>query len=132
MTFWSLGGQVANIEWGKTQAETVMVLRRVTQEVCNDLYDNGQLGLISRVEEFMAKHQALDEERSKQHKANTDRLNIIIGLLVAIAAYIAIVISVSHPFKSNLDPQKVFHSQNPVVAENQNAIIHENYHPEGK
>lgn len=62
----------------------------------------------------MTKHAALDEERARQHKSNTDRLNIIIGLLVAIAAYIAIIVSISHPFKSNLDPQKVFHSQNPV------------------
>ncbi len=128
----SLGGQVANIEWGKTQADTVMVLRRVTQQVCDDLYDNGQLGLISRVEEFMTKHSALDEERSKQHKANTDRLNIIIGLLIAIAAYIAIVVSVHGPFKTSLDPQKVFHSQTTVdVANQQNTQIHDNYHPEG-
>jgi hypothetical protein len=74
-------------------------------------------GLISRVEAFMTTHRALDEERQKQHKANTDRLNIIIGLLIAIAAYIAIVVSVSHPFKSNLDPQHVFHSENPVLAQ---------------
>ena len=110
---------MGQIEWGSTSAENVVILKRITQQVCEDLYDNGQLGLISRVEEFMAKHRALDEERGKQHKANTDRLNIIIALLIAIAAYIAIVISVHGPFKSTLDPAKVFHSQNPVVAENQ-------------
>lgn len=91
------------------------------QQVCDDLYDNGQLGLISRVETFMTTHNALDEERRQQHKANKDRLNIIIGLLVAIAAYIAIVVSVSHPFKSKMDPEKVFHSDNQTVAVNQSA-----------
>lgn len=86
------------------------------QQVCDDLYDNGQPGLISRVEDFMITHRALDEERSRQHKANTDRLNIIIGLLVAIAAYIAIVVSVSHPLKTELDPKKVFHSETKLMA----------------
>jgi len=91
------------------------------QQVCEDLYDNGQPGLISRVEDFMTTHNALDEERSKQHKANTDRLNIIIGLLIAIAAYIAIVVSVSHPFKSKLDPEHVFHAETYELAQTQSA-----------
>lgn len=98
-------------------------MRRLMQQVCEDLYDNGQPGLISRVEDFMTTHKALDEERSKQHKANTDRLNIIIGLLVAIAAYIAIVVSVSHPAKSKLDPKDVFHSEVPQVASAESAHI---------
>lgn len=88
------------------------------QQVCDDLYDNGQKGLISRVEEFMTQHEATDRERRRQHEANTTRLNIIIGLLMAIAAYIAIVVSISHPFKSRLDPSKVFHSENQEVAQN--------------
>lgn len=65
----------------------------------------------------MTAHNALDAERGRQHKANTDRLNIIIGLLIAIAAYIAIVVSVGKPFKSLIDPLDVFHSQSTVIAE---------------
>lgn len=59
----------------------------------------------------MTTHEATDRERRRQHEANTTRLNIIIGLLIAIAAYIAIVVSISNPHKSELDPHKVFHSQ---------------------
>jgi hypothetical protein len=117
-----LGGKV-RIEWGDTPEERGAVMRRLMQQVCEDLYDNGQPGLISRVEDFMTTHRALDEERKQQHKANTDRLNIIIGLLIAIAAYIAIVVSVSHPFKSKLDPERVFHSEAPAMASAQSAHI---------
>ena len=119
---WALGERV-HIDWGDTPEERGATMRGLMQQVCNDLYDNGQPGLISRVEAFMTTHAAQEHERDKQHKQNTDRLNIIIGLLIAIAAYIAIVVSVSHPFKSKLDPEHVFHSEAPALASAQSAHI---------
>lgn len=109
---------MAHIDWGKTPAESQAILKRVMQQVVDDLYDNGQKGLISRVEEFMTQHEATDRERRRQHESNTARLNIIIGLLIAIAAYIAIVVSLSPFKKSEVDPHKVFHTENEqIVAE---------------
>jgi len=57
----------------------------------------------------MAKHEAIEEERVRQHRANTARLNIIIAMLMLIAAYIAIIISLRGTEKTFLDPQKLFH-----------------------
>lgn len=69
----------------------------------------------------MTTHRALDEERRRQHKANTVRLNIIIGILGLIATYILLVWTLSRPFKTLLDPSHVFHSQ----SEPQLAQIHQ-------
>lgn len=75
-------------------------------------------GLEKRVDKFMTKIETLEEERVAQHKANTTRLNIIISILLAIAAYIAIVISIGKPLKSAVDPVKLFHTleRNPVLS----------------
>jgi hypothetical protein len=59
-----------------------------------DLYGNGTPGILSRLERFITHHEAQESEREKQHTQNRDRLNIIIALLAAIAAYIAIVVSI--------------------------------------
>ena len=109
---------MSHIDWGTTQAEQAAVVRRVIQQVVEDLYDNGQPGLITRVEDFMTTHRALDEERRRQHSENSRKLNLILAILMAIAAYIAIIVSISHPLKTLVDPRSVFHSQtDPQVAE---------------
>ena len=67
----------------------------------------------------MTTHKTLDEERRRQHEQNSRKLNTILALLIAIASYIAIILSVSHPLKTELDPHKAFHSMQtePQIAE---------------
>jgi hypothetical protein len=72
----------------RTQAEVILV------RMHRDLYGNGTPGILSRLERFITHHEAQESEREKQHAQNRDRLNIIIALLAAIAAYIAIVVSI--------------------------------------
>ncbi len=44
-------------------------------------------GLEKRVDTFLTQFETLEKQRDKQHKANTVRLNIIIGILLVVAAY---------------------------------------------
>ena len=46
-------------------------------------------GLETRVVEFLTEFRTLEMERDKQHKANRYRLNAIIGILTALAGYLA-------------------------------------------
>lgn len=47
-------------------------------------------GLESQVMTFLTEFRTLETEREKQHKANKSRLNIIIGILSLLAAYLAV------------------------------------------
>lgn len=47
-------------------------------------------GLETRVNAFLTEFRTLESERDKQHKANRNRLNTIIAILVAIAGYLAL------------------------------------------
>ena len=87
--FGALGDKLAHIEWGKSPTENVAILKRIVQQVCEDLYDNGQPGLISRVEAHMSEAIGASLEQARQHKANSLKLNII----MALAAVMALVIS---------------------------------------
>ena len=88
--FGGLGGEVGQIVWGSTPAENIAILKRITQQVCEDLYDNGQPGLITRVEAHMSEAIGASIEQRKQHESNSRKLNVIMVL----AALMALVISV--------------------------------------
>jgi hypothetical protein len=53
-------------------------------------------GLEKRVDTFLTKFETLEAQRDKQHKANTARLNVIIGILLVAAAYFTIWLSIHH------------------------------------
>ena len=101
---------VADIDFGDTPSEQLATLMYIVGTLYRDIHGNGQPGLKRRAETFMDGREALELEQEKRHKANTARLNIIIALLIAIAAYIAIVVSLHGEWKTMLDPHKVFHS----------------------
>ena len=97
-------------------------MQSIVQQLWNTVHGNGEPGIAKKLDRFIAGFIATEREREKQHEQNRWRLNLIIAILVAIAAYIAIVVSIRTPAKSLLDPHKVFHSENKLdVARNQNA-----------
>ena len=102
---------MGDIEFGDTPGEQLATLIRVVRDLHRDIYGNGSPGLKRDAEVFMTAHDATEQERRRQHKSNSIKLNLIIGLLGAIAAYIGIILTVSHMNKTALDPQKIFHSQ---------------------
>lgn len=53
-------------------------------------------GLGRRVDSFMISFEALETEREKQHKANTRRLDLIIGIMTLVALYVPIYLSFHH------------------------------------
>ena len=115
-----------DIEFGVTHGEQLATLMRVVRDLHRDVYGNGAPGIKRKAESFMDRHDGIEEERRNQHRANTARLNIIIGLLIAIAAYIAIVVSLHGPIKTSADPQHIFHSKSPdpSLSSNQQPIEH--------
>lgn len=98
---------MGTIDFGETQAEHNAAVENFLNDLKVDLYGNGREGLKQRATTFMDRFEAIENERKEQHKASTARLNIIIGLLLAIAAYIAIVVSIRGLPKTS----DVFHSQ---------------------
>ena len=68
---------------------------------------------------FMNGWKGEERQRDKQHKANTARLNIIIGILIAIAAYMAIVLTIKG-FPKTVTDIFALH-QNNEVAQTQDA-----------
>lgn len=90
------------------------MLKRITQQICEDLYDNGQPGLISRVEAHMSEAIGASIEQRKQHESNSRKLNVI----MALAAIMALVISVVGIFVtvevSKHGVGQILHSSNQV------------------
>ena len=109
---------MSDLDFGKTDQEAIVVLKGFAHRVNNDLYNHGTQGLINKFGTFIVEYRTLETVREKQHKANTVRLNIIIGLLVVVAAYWTLYLTLAHPSKSQVDPMHIFHSQqyDPVVA----------------
>ncbi len=99
------------LDFGDNDDEALTVLKGFAHRVNNDLYNHGRDGLLSQFKIFVTKQNTKEEVQEKRHNANTARLNIIIALLAAIAAYIAIVISIGHYSKSAVDPLKFFHTE---------------------
>ncbi len=60
---------------------------------------------------FMNTWKGEERERDKQHRQNTARLNIIIGILIAIAAYMAIVLTLKGFPKTVTDIFALHHDQ---------------------
>jgi hypothetical protein len=67
-----------------------------------DLYNHGQDGLKTKFTKFMAEHEATEKARTtmaaaqeakqaERHKQNRERLNIAIGILLLIAAYLTLI-----------------------------------------
>jgi biopolymer transport protein ExbB/TolQ len=63
-----------------------------------DLYNHGQDGLKTKFTKFMAEHEtnekarkAMEATQREQHRQNRERMNIIIGLLIMLAAYLTLV-----------------------------------------
>lgn len=101
---------MADIDFGFTQGEQLATLIRVVRDLHRDIYGNGEPGLKRKAESFMDMHNATEKERVRQHRENSRKLNVIIALLTAIAAYIGLILSVGKSLKSDLDPIKIFHS----------------------
>lgn len=83
---------MADLHFNGTLDERRAQVEAFCRQINGDFY--GREGLMEKVTRFMERMTTTEEEREKQHKQNRDRLNLIIALLVAIAAYIAIVVSV--------------------------------------
>jgi len=83
---------MADLEFTGTDGERRAQVEAFCRRINGDFY--GREGLMEKVSHFMTKMDATEVEREKQHKQNRDRLNIIIALLIAIAAYIAIMVSI--------------------------------------
>ncbi len=82
----------------RAQGEAFMI------RVDADLYGSGREGFMEEVNGFMDNFKGAEKERDKQHKENRDRLNIIIALLIMIAAYLAVMVSVKGLSKSSAIP----------------------------
>lgn len=83
---------MADLEFSGTLEERRAQVEAFCRRINGDFY--GREGLMEKVSSFMTEMKATEAERARQHKQNRDRLNIIIALLIAIAAYIAIVVSI--------------------------------------
>ncbi len=73
--------------------------RRATGEafmirVDADLYGGAREGFMDEVNGYIDQARGEEKQRERQHKENRDRLNLIIGLLVMIAAYLAVMVSI--------------------------------------
>ena len=87
------------------------VLWRDVARLKRTIYGNGKAGMEEVLRVLVTQIETRKDIEEKQHAANTARLNIIIGILIAIAAYIAIVVSLRTPARTSLDPMNIFHSQ---------------------
>jgi hypothetical protein len=56
----------------------------------------GKDGMQMQLTKLLTKLDTLDTQRDKEHKGNTTRLNIIIGVISALAAWIGIALAVWH------------------------------------
>jgi len=83
---------MAGLEFTGTLDERRAQVEAFCRRIDGDFY--GRSGLMEKVSEFMTRMDATEMERANQHKQNRDRLNIIIALLIMLAAYIAIAVSV--------------------------------------
>jgi hypothetical protein len=84
---------MGRIEWGDSEEADLALIKSHVQRFADILMDNGKEGLVTRFNNYITAFTVLEEEREKQHKANVNRLNVIIAILSALAAYIAIIIT---------------------------------------
>jgi hypothetical protein len=95
---------VHEIDFGQTEEEERLVMRKMLTEIYLDAYGNGKKGYFRRLDD----QEAVEAYR---HKANTFRLNIIIalsGFAVAILTAIGIIVTVQMARHASLDPQHFF------------------------
>lgn len=80
-----------------------------------DIYGNGKEGLKARAEHFMSEYAGMRAEQQQQHAANSRKLNFI-AVMVAIGTFIigalGLLLTIETLHRSDLDPAKIFHSQN--------------------
>lgn len=81
---------MARLDFGDTPVEQLATLMLVVGSLHADFYGNGQPGLKSKAEDFISTMEGIAEERERQHRQNSTKLNLIIIFLAAIAAYIAL------------------------------------------
>ncbi len=103
---------MADLNFGETDKEALAVAKDFLQRVNQDLYNHGRDGLITRFNAFLARDEAREEEREKQHKSNVTRLNLIIAILALIASYIVMIATIKGLGKARLDDP--FHSTIPA------------------
>lgn len=87
---------MANLDFGDTDEERLIVMQGAIQRMHADFYGNGKPGLLDEVRTFTAEFRGAETERERQHKSNRARLNLIIALLSMIAAYILVYVSHVH------------------------------------
>lgn len=85
---------MAELDFGDTDGQRMIVMQGAIQRMYTDFYGNGRPGFRDEFQRFASEFKGAEEERSKQHKSNLARLNLIIALLGMIAAYIAVIVTV--------------------------------------
>jgi hypothetical protein len=87
--------RVAQIERRATDLERDMHKLIPWQErVDADLYNHGKDGLKTQFTSFVSEQRGKENERDREHKANTARLNLIIALLGLLCAIVMTVLAV--------------------------------------
>lgn len=89
---------MAGLDFGDTDEERMIIMQQAIQRIWGDFYGNGKPGVLEEFREFTHEFRWSEAQRAKQHASNRSRLNLIIGILTLIAAYIAIVVSIHGGF----------------------------------
>lgn len=97
-------------------------VKRVITQLCDDLYDNGTPGLITRTEAFMSEAAGIRLERQRVERAHNLKLNallVIVGVLALVLSATGIIVAwyVSEHHADIMLP-KISHSNSPQEAVN--------------
>lgn len=82
---------MAQLDFGDSTEDAVLILKGVVQRMHDDLYNSNKDGLISQFRELRTKLITQQEDQRDRHSANIRRLNVIIALITALAAYLGLV-----------------------------------------
>jgi hypothetical protein len=86
-----------SLNFGTTDKEALVTLMNVVNGMHEDLYNGGKDGFFTRDTKWKAAHDATEQERDRQHKANITRLNILIGLAMMILTALLVIASLVGP-----------------------------------